>query len=105
MVLPDSVKVPPLHGLPPVHRQHLRGGGRVIAPHQEETLLQHCAGVVYPGVEGVLVVEPACPGQLVAGSGVAGHWETLDEVHGGAVGHTTGEGGEAAAGSRGPQLH
>ena len=24
----------PLPGLPPVHRQHLRGGARLVAPHQ-----------------------------------------------------------------------
>ena len=104
MVIPARVEGEPLPGLPPVHRQHLRGGARLVAPHQEEPLLQHCAGVAVPGVEGVLVVEPAGPGQLVAGGVVAGHWETLEDVHGEAV-HGTGEGGEAAAGPRGPQLH
>ena len=104
VALPARVKREALPGLPPVPRQHLRGGGRVIAPNKEETLLQHCAGVVCPGVEGVLVVEPAGPGQLVAGGGVAGHWETLKEVHGGAPVHVTGEGGQGAAGPRGPQL-
>ena len=81
VIIPASVEVPPLPGLPPVHRQHLRGGGRVVASHKEEPLLKHCAGVVLPGMEGVLVVEPAGPGQLVAGRVVAGHWETLDDVH------------------------
>ena len=90
MFLPARVEGEPLPGLSSIHRQHLRGGGRVPAPNQEEPLLQYCAGVVQPGVEGVLVVKPAGPGQ---------------EVHGGAVGHVTGKGGEAAAGPRGPQLH
>ena len=103
VLFPASVEGEPLPGLPPVHWQHLRGGGRVTASYEEEPLLQHCAGVVPPGVEGVLVVEPACPGQLVAGGVVAGHWETLEDVHGGVV-HVTGEGGQAAAGPRGPQL-
>ena len=104
MVLPARVEGEPLPGIPPVHRQHLCGGGRPAAPHKEETLLQHCAGVVVPGVEGVLVVEPAGPGQLVAGGLVAGHWETLEDVHGGAV-HVHREGGEGAAGPRGAQFH
>ena len=102
--LPARVEGEPLPGLSPVHRQHLSGGGRDIAPNKEEPFLQHRAGVVVPGVEGVLVVEPAEPGQLVAGVQVAGRGETLEEVHGGAP-HVTGEGGEAAAGPRGPQLH
>ena len=104
VVPPARVEGETLPGLPPVHRQHLCGGGRVTAPHQEEPLLQHCAGVPLPGVEGVLVVEPAGPGQLVAGGVVAGHWETLEDVHCGSE-HATGEGGQAAAGPRGPQLH
>ena len=90
MVKSVRVEVPPFPGLPSVHRQQLRGGGRVGAPHQEEPLLQHCGGVGPPGVEGVLEVEPAGPGQLVAGGGVAGHWETLEDVHAG-VGHVTRE--------------
>ena len=76
----------------------------MAAPNQEESLLQHCACVAPPGVEGVLVVEPPGPGQLVAGGEVADRGETLEDVHGGVV-HVTGEGGEAAAGLRGPQLH
>ena len=76
-----------------------------MAPHEEEPLLQHCAGVVPPGVEGVLVVEPAGPGQLVAGESVADRGETLEDVHSRALVHVTGEGGEGAAGPRGPQLH
>ena len=99
----------PLPGLSSVHRQHLCGGGGgeaiVTAPHEEETLLQNCAGVVIPFVEGVLVVEPAGPGQLVAGVPVADRCETLEDVHGGALVHVPGEGGEGAAGPRGPQLH
>ena len=75
-----------------------------MAPHKKETLIQHCAGVRLPVVEGVLVVEPADLGQLVAGGGVAGDWETLEDVHGGAL-HGTGEGGHAADGPWGPQLH
>ena len=105
VVLPARVYGEPLPGLSPVHRQHLCGGGGDSSPNKEEPLLQYCACVGIPGVEGVLEVEPAGPGQLVAGGVVAGHWETLEEVHGGAVGHVPGEGGEAAAGPRGPQLH
>ena len=101
--VPTRVEGESLPGLSPAHRQQLSGGGGVGASHEEQPLLQHCAGVVVPGVEGVLVVEPAGPSQLVAGGGVAGHWETLEDVHGGVV-HVTGEGGEAAAGPRGPQL-
>ena len=104
MVLPARVEGEPLPGLPSISRQHLRGGEGVKAPHQEEPLFQHCAGVPPPGVESVLVVEPAGPGQLVAGGVVAGHWETLEDVHCGSE-HATGEGGQAAAGPRGPQLH
>ena len=114
MAPPARVEGEPLPGLPPVHRQNLCGGGRVQAPHkepfasyEEEPLLYHCAGVVPPGVEGVLVVTPAGPSQLVAGGLVTSHWETLEEVHSGAVLHAMpcGEGGEAAAGPWGPQLH
>ena len=103
--LPARVYGEPLPGLSPVNRQHLCGGGRDIAPNKEEPLLQYCAGVGLPGVEGVLIVEPAGPGQLVAGGLVADRRETLEEVQGRAVGHVTGEGGEAAAGPRRPQLH
>ena len=104
MELPARVEGEPLPGLSPIPRQHLRGGGREHASNKEETLLQHCAGVVAPVVEGVLEVEPAGPGQLVAEVVTAGHGETLEDVHSRAV-HVTGEGGEVAAGPWGPQLH
>ena len=103
--LPARVEGEPLPGLSPVHRQHLCGGGRLPAPHKEEPLLQYCARMVLPVVDVVLIVEPAGPGQLVAGGLVADRRETLEEVQGRAVGHVIGEGGEAAAGPRGPQLH
>ena len=103
MVLPARLEGEPLPGLPPVTREHFSGEEGLTAPNKEEPLLQHCAGVVPPGVESVLVVDPAGPGQLVAGGGVAGQWETLEDVHSGG-GHVAGEGGEAAAGPRGPQL-
>ena len=51
-----------------------------------------------------MVVEPAGPGQLVAGGVVADRGETLEEVRSGGE-HASGEGGEVAAGPRGPQLH
>ena len=104
VVGPLRVEGEPLPGLAPVHRKQLRGGGRGSAPNEEEPLLQHCAGVGRPRVEGVLVVEPASPGRLVAGGFVTDRGETLEEVHGGAQEHDSGKLGESAAGPQGPHL-
>ena len=102
--LPAMVEGKPLTGLPPVPWKHLRGGGGVESSHKEEIIVQNCACVVNPVDKGELVGVPPGPVQVVAGGGVAGHWQTLQDVQGEA-GHGPGEGGEAAACLRGPQLH
>ena len=79
---PAWVEGEPHYGLAPISRQHLRGGGGFGAPNQEEIILQHCAGVVNPADEGELVGVPAGRVQVEAGGGVAGHWETLEDVQG-----------------------
>ena len=64
----------------PVSRQNFRSGERVFSPHEEKALLPHSTGVEPPGMKGVLEVEPAAPGQLVAGVSEASNRETLEDV-------------------------
>ena len=56
VVHPGGVQGESLPALSSISRQYLGGGGRPEAPNEEEIILYYSAGVILPGVEGVLVV-------------------------------------------------
>ena len=78
--LPASMEGESLPSFFPVPRQNLCTKESVFSPHKEKAVLHHGTGVEPPGMEAVLQVQPAAPGQLVAGVSEASNWLTLEDV-------------------------